>query len=302
MTIQPRSARTISLVRRRVSARPVLFLVLTAIAVVAFVVVLYFAGSSVTWFASSPSSDPLFGNLNHCLISALPDARASVAISADARRAASAAGNDVAICTSDDAVPGGATSRRLSIPGVTALAWDFAGALWAASSSGALWRVPEDGAPVQLGDWTAVALAGHARGVVAMAPGGKLVSLSGDGEALGFAELPRAPGVVPQLAIDASGTLVSVVGEGGVFIYSADTLTPLRAEAPCEVEYLWWMPQPQTALLSCGPHASWALIFHPATGTKEAAPARARERSVLLPRAGRYVRACEGFPCEAKAP
>lgn len=279
-----------------------LLIALTGLAVAAFGVILYFVGSSVTWFASSPSSDRRFGNLNHCLIHVLPSGRGGFAVAPDGRRAASFSGNEVAICRADLSAPGGAVAERVALSGVTRLAFDLNGALWAATSPTGLWRLPEGAAPVPAGDVSAIALAGHARGVVALDSAGKLVSVAPDGETLGFAGLPRSPSEPVQLSVDAEGALVAVVGEGGVLIYTADTLRPVRAEAPCDVEFLWWTLEPGTALLSCGPDGSWALRFHPRTGTQEEAPRRTRERSTLVPRLGTWVRACDGLPCEAAPP
>lgn len=276
-------------------------------AAVALSLLVYFVSTSVAWFISSPSSDRVFGNLNQCLASALPSTRAGFAVSPDGRRAASFDGNELVSCEQGANADTAPTARTFALSGVTQLAWDDQGTLWAATArrgthASALWRISPDGQPTKVGDVAPVALAGHATGVVALDARGKLVSLSADGEALGFAELPGAAPADAQLSVDASGQVAALVADGGVWMFDVRDLHRLRAEAPCDVEYLWWLPQPSTALVSCGPHASWAMVLHPLTGEQEAAPRKVRQRSVLVPRLGVYVHGCDGLPCETEPP
>lgn len=306
VSLQPRT-RTLSQVRRRLSGRPVLWIALSAMAAVAFSIIVYFASTSVAWFATSPTSDRLFGNLNHCLLAALPTTRAGFAVSPDGRRAASFAGKEVAICEAPDDPRREPAPKKYALGGVTQLAWDYEGTLWVATAgrgdrTSALWRIPAHGEPTPVGDVSPVALAGHARGVVALDARGKLISLGGDGEALGFAELPGAAPQDAQLSVDASGQIAALVGGGGVWMFDTRNLSRIRAEAPCDVEFLWWLTRPAMAMISCGPRASWALVLHALTGERDEAPRKVRERSVLVPKLGVYVRGCDGLPCEADEP
>jgi hypothetical protein len=95
---------------------------------------------------------------------------------------------------------------------------------------------------------------------------------------------------------------VGVVTSGGLFVYDAQRLLPILAEAPCVVEFLWWRKEGHLALLSCGPEASWALELDVDTGVREAAPNFKRTPSELVPNRGFYVQECEHLPCTATSP
>ena len=64
------------------------------------------------------------------------------------------------------------------------------------------------------------------------------------------------------------GAVAAVVVGGGVVAYEARTLTPLRAEAPCQVEALWWLDSPERVLLACGPGQGPALTLNLRTGER----------------------------------
>lgn len=282
---------------------------LSAMGAVAFAVIVYFAGTSIAWFASSPTSDPLFGRHNHCLLTALHDARTGFAVSPDGEFTAGFDGKQVAVCRLPPSAAADAPAqlRRWPLRGVTHAAWDWSGTLWVAARSeengvSTLWRMRSDAEPQRAGEISAVALAGHGRGLVALGADGKLISLGSDGAALGFVELPHAAGRSAQLSVDASGKVVSVVASGGVWVFSADALEPLRAESPCDVEYLWWSTEPARAIVSCGPGESWALTLDAISGTREELPKRSRIRAALVQKLKTYVRACDGLPCQSEAP
>ncbi len=270
--------------------------------------VVYATSTSLPYLASSPTTDPSFGRLNACLTAALPSERLGFAVSPDARRAAAFGRGKLVLCEEQDGHP---ASRTLDLFGVRDAAFDFHGALWLATeptgpdASGghgaALWWVAQ-GEPVRIGDLSPIALAGHADGVVALEQTGRLVSLASPSEVTGHALLPSPPTEEVHLSTDASGTRVALVAGKGVFAYRAKDLLPLRAEGPCEAEYLWWSTEPAKAVVSCAPGASWALTLDVASGEREAAPARARIRSTLAPKARLYVQACEHLPCSAPAP
>ena len=290
--------------RRRPPPRAVIGFALTAIAATAFGVVLYFATTSVAWFASAPTADVRFGSINHCLMSHAPQGRAGFAVAQDGLAAATFNSAGVAVCsTSGERTDG----RFLQLKGITALAFDGARNLWIAtgtraSEKGALWRLAAGApAPDRVAQETPVALAGHASGATVLDGAGRLLSISSTGDARAFAEAPRV--TEPKLLADAAGTLVALVGGGALWIYRAADLRPVLRESPCQVEYWWWQPQPGKALVACGPRASWALEIDAYTGAADASPRRDRSpRSALVPGLRAFVVPCEGLPCEAPPP
>jgi hypothetical protein len=199
------------------------------------------------------------------------------------------------------------TARTFSVRGVQQATWDARGTLWVATSEvpdagWRLWQAAEDGGLNTAGDFAPIALAGHATGAVAVDAAGKLVSLDRDGRALGWAQLPAAPVGPVELSVSSDGALSAVVAGGGLFAFRSANLALVRAEAPCDVEFLWWHPQGTGALLSCGPGGSFALNIDVASGEREASPAKPRLRSALVPGRGIYVQSCEQLPCTAPAP
>ncbi|MGA9520373.1 MAG: hypothetical protein WBV82_02850 [Myxococcaceae bacterium] len=277
-------------------------LVLSALTAVGLGVVLYFASTSVAWFATSPTQDSHFGALNHCLMQHVPSNRAGFAVSKDATRAATFNDRGLAVCGSDG------TGRFVALPGISRLSWDHGGTLWIAASTrdaaggSGLWRLRGEGAPEQIGALSTVALAGHTAGVAALESSGKLVSFGEDGQGLGFFELPARADAHAELVADSEGELLAVVMHSGLWILRARDLSPVRAESPCDAEFLWWLPQPGSALVSCGPNGSWTLSYQALTGARETVPQRERFRSTLVSRSGLYARACDGLPCTAPAP
>ena len=95
---------------------------------------------------------------------------------------------------------------------------------------------------------------------------------------------------------------MAVVTSGGLFVYDAQRLLPILAEAPCVVEFLWWRREGHRALLSCGPEASWALEVDVDSGARETAPNLKRTHSELVTHRGLYVQDCERLPCTATSP
>ena len=278
---------------------------LTAIAATALGVVLYFATTSIAWFASAPTTDPRFGTINNCLMTYAPQGRAGFAVAQDGLSAATFNGGGVAVCTkSSDRAEG----RFVPLRGVTAVAFDGARNLWIAtggrsSEGGALWRLgtnPGSASPERIAQEGPVALTGYASGAVVLDGAGRLLSISARGDTRGFAEAPRVP--EPKLVADAAGALIALVGGGALWIYDAADLRPVLRESPCQVEYLWWQPQPGKALVTCGPGSSWALEIDAYTGAGDAAPRRDRTRSMLVPGLRSFVVGCEGLPCEAPPP
>jgi hypothetical protein len=286
--------------RRAGPPRPLLLLG-TVLAAASFGVIVYFAITTIAWFASVPTTDPRFGRLNHCLLLQVPKGRSGFAVAADGQRAAAFNGEGVAIC----GAPSPDGGRFVQLSGITDLTFDGAGTLWAATGprngeSGGLWRIADDG-PKRASQWAPVALSGTPSGVFALDLSGKLLAISPDGEVRAAVDAPRMPDAA-QLVADSSGGHVALVGNGALWIFAADDLHQELGEAPCEVEFLWWLKEPGRALLECGPGAAWALELDAKTGAREAAPSRKRARSVLLPGLGAWVVGCESLPCEAPAP
>jgi hypothetical protein len=248
------------------------------------------ATTSLPYLISSPTTDPHFGALNHCLIGALQGPRLGWAVAPDASRAATFGARAVALCRKQG------PAAVFSAPGVTAITFDGEGRLWVATSGQLLRQEAEQLIPV--GDFSPIALAGHEAGVIALDAEGQLLSISPQGEVLGQAKLP-APGA---LSVGPEARLAAVVVGGGVVAYEARTLTLLRAEAPCQVEGLWWLDAPDRVLLACEPGGGSALMLNLRTGERAMAPHRSRQPARRLPGLALYVQGCDGLPCTGPAP
>lgn len=294
--------------RQRVGAAIALTATLAAAATVGLAI--YLVGTSLPYLLGSPAGDGRFGELNQCLISRLPESRAGFAVSADGAQVAAYGADGLALCSrqgpGSDALAKGVGGRALSFPGVTAASFDFRGTLWLAVARGPrpqLWRLAsQQEGPERAGEWEPIALAGHAHGVAALDATGRIASIAEPGIVAAVAQLPPPAGAGVQLSANASGELLAAVAGRALFVYRAANLAPVRAESPCEVEYLWWLPEAFRALLSCGPSASWALELDVSTGEREAAPKKERVRSALVPLLRTYVQGCEQLPCAAPAP
>jgi len=262
--------------------------------------VLYAVSTSLPFLATPSNTDVRFGATNQCLMGALQAPRVGFAVSWDAGAVAGYTGDALALCEGAHRV------ASLAQPGVQSASWDATGTLWLAldvpDAGQRLAFLSPDGGVEELGDVAPVALAGHAQGVVVLDASGKLTSLKRNGEALGWAELSAGPVGPARLSVNADGTLVAVVTGGGFLVYRTNSLERVRAEAPCDLEYLWWSPRGTQAILDCGPRAAFALALDVTTGAREAAPKRARVRSTLVPGAGVYVGPCEQLPCQVDAP
>ncbi|MFZ5472213.1 MAG: hypothetical protein ACOZIN_22505 [Myxococcota bacterium] len=287
--------------------RPLITFAVSLVTAGGLAMVVYLAGTSIPFLATSPTTDPLFGELNQCLLDALGEPRVGFALSADGGRAASYGGSRICVCAKTESGRAQRVFER-AFPSVTSAAFDFSGTLWLATqrqpdAEPELWRLaPAERGPSRVGDFAPVALAGHARGVAALDAQGRLVSLAADGSALGYAALRAAPVGGVQLAVNADGSLLSVVAGTGLFVYRAADLVALLAEGPCDVEYLWWRIEPTRAVVQCGPQGSWALELRVTTGEKDAATQRERTRSALAQKLGAYVQACDLLPCSAPPP
>lgn len=277
--------------------RPLLTFLLSLAMAVVLGVVVYVVTSTLPYLATSPTTDPNFGNQNHCLLSALPKGRTGFAVFG--AEAAAYSGSQLARCV------GGGPAKIYEVSGITHASFDWKGALW--FSRGAepneLWRLGEtDAHPDRIADVAPVALVGTAFGVVTLDAQGRLASLDGERTVLGVAQLPAAPPADVQLSASADGERIAVVMGGGLFVFDAQRLQKILAEAPCATEFLWWRKEGHRALVTCGPDASWALELDVNSGARETAPKLQRTESQLVAKRGIYVQECEHLPCTATSP
>ncbi|WP_233595692.1 MULTISPECIES: hypothetical protein [Corallococcus] len=282
---------------RLLSSASVLAWPLTLVVAAGLGLLLYVATTSLPYLIASPAGDAHLGALNDCLSRKLAGAtRLGWAVAPDASRAAVFGPRVVAVCGEDG------RHSRLEFPGATAVAFDGERKLWVAAG-GHLLR-ERDGLLQQVGDITPPEeLVGHAGGVIALDAAGLLVSVAPDGKVLGQAQVPGAGG---RLSVGPGGVLAAVEWGGGVLVYEARTLTLVRAEAPCAVEFLWWLDTPEQVLLGCGatqdsPMPS-AIRFDVRTGARQEAPERTRAPARRLSGRALYVQGCDGFPCTASPP
>ena len=263
---------------------------------------IYFAVTSLPFLAVSPTSDPTFGRINECLLAAVPS-RVGFAVSRDARRAL-AWSSDLAVeCV--DGEPA-AAKTVWKVGGVVDAAYDGEQRLWLAvhAEDSTNLQIMEPGGPRPIGKVAPQHLVGTAVGVVVLEPGGRLVSVHADGAVGGLVDLQPMENV--QLTASADGARVALVVGGGMYVFEAASLAKLRGEAPCDLEYLWWLrdeadtgPTRHHAQLACGPEASWGLTIDVDSNAQEKATPP-RERAVLAGPRGPYVRRCDMLPCTAE--
>lgn len=263
---------------------------LSLIAAAALALLIAVATTSLPYLVSSPTTDPHFGALNHCLTTALQGPRLGWAVAPDASRAATFGARAVALCRKDG------PPVVFSAPGAAAITFDGDGRLWVATGEHLLRQEADQLVP--MGDFAPVALAGHAAGVIALDAEGQLLSISPQGEVLGQARLPE----VGALSVGSGGAVAAVLAGGEVRTYEARTLAPLRAVAPCQVEALWWLDPPERVLLACAPGQGRALTIDLRTGERTELPHTFRTPSRRLSGLALYVQGCDGLPCTAPAP
>ncbi len=255
-------------------------------------VLIYFSVTSLPYLAVSPSSDPTFGEINGCLLQAVPAARVGFAVAPDARSAAVWSNTLIARCD-------GPTAQTWPVAGVSSAAFDGHNRLWAVSG-GRLVLLEGNAAPQERGELRPAHIVGIEDGVVVLEASGRLISLKADGSVGGLVDLKPMPEAV--LSVSADGRRVAITASGGFYVFESTTLLKVRAEAPCEVEFLWWLVDGHRALISCGPRASWAITIEVDTGEQDTAPLRGRIRSVLAGAKGPWVQSCDMLPCTAVEP
>ena len=260
--------------------------------------VLYLVISSLPYLAGTGTADLSFGSLNECAQRGLTGSRSGLAVAADGKSLAMYSGQSLIWCGAQ--ADGGSTARPFALDGITAAAFDFDGGLWVARGEH-LFLIGAGDEPTSMGDVAPLALTGTRHGVVALEGSGRLLAVKRDGSVAALAQLPREVGSDASLTTSADGTRVALIAGGGVFVWNAEDLKALRAEAPCPVEFLWWRPEGHRALISCGPKSSWALDYDVESGATNPAKVPA-SRSTLLPARGLYFQPCEGLACTAPSP
>ncbi len=275
-------------------------LLLTVALAVALGFIVYLSVTSLPYLAVSPSTDPAFGPLNACVLGALPE-RTGWASSRDARTVAAWSSDALVVCGPSQPTP----ERTWRAAGIIAGAFDAHGALWVAAqasdAAGAtLWVLEGRAAPRPMTSALAVqTLAGTSHGVVVLEATGRLTALDATGAVAGATELPAGDLRAANLLSSGDGERVAVVVGGGVFVLDASARL-LRAEAPCNVQSMWWLAQGHTALLQCA--GALALRYDVDTALAEAAPARARVPSTLVGPAPLWAQPCDVLPCSAEPP
>lgn len=257
--------------------------------------ILYLSVTSIPYLATSPSTDPVFGALNTCLLGAVPE-RLGFAVSRDLTRATAWSSSRLVECAGTPPTP---TVHPLG--GVTLGTYDGTGALWVASASldggpRGLLRL-EHGQLVERGALAPTAMAGTASGVVAVDGDGRLVSLDGSGAVSATRELPMQRGV--HLVVNAEGTLVAVHGGGRFAVVDATTLASTPAEVPCAVAWVWWRPAVPLVLVECVDLAVEVNVLDSQSALMDP---RRRTRSELSGPKGVYVTSCDVLPCSTEAP
>lgn len=282
--------------RRAKSSRLQAFTLALSVALAAVLgAIVYLAVTSLPYLATSPTTDPVFGALNTCLLSAVQE-RVGFAVSGDNTRAAAFSHNKLVECAGTPPTP--TTWDRA---GVTLAAYDAEGGLWAATSAddagtAALLRL-DAGQWVERAPFSAAALVGVRGGVVALSADGTLASLGADGTLRATRSLPQARNV--KLAANVDGALVLLWGGGKLNVVNALTLESTPAEVACPVREVWWRPEPPLFLAEC---IDIAVEVHALTSESALLAARRRVASVLSGPSGVYVQACDALPCSVEAP
>lgn len=271
-----------------------LTLLLTVVLAVALGGILYLSVTSLPYLATSPTTDPQFGALNACLLSAVPE-RVGFAVSRDGARVAAWSTKDLVECA-------GAPPQQtvlFSRPAVRLATYDGNGALWISEGggeAGALLRL-EAGEFVERGTLNASGLVGTAQGVVVLESNGNLVAVSASGDVTATRALPSARGVTLQT--NAEGTHVAVWGGGRFAVIDAKTLESTPAEVPCPVRQAWWRPAGPLIVVEC---LDIAIELNALTSESSILQPRRRVASTLVGPGGTYVQACDMLPCTVEAP
>lgn len=274
--------------RRRVPSLA-LPLALSVALAVALGGVIHLSVTSVPYLATSPTTDPVFGALNACLLARVPE-RLGFAVARDATAVAAWSSSTLGVCRG--APP---TAEDAPLPGVTSAAWDGLGGLWAAAPQGLFRR--EGGTWVKQGDLAPALLVGTAGGVLALDATGQLMAVAPGGAVTASRALPGARGV--RMTASADGALVALSGGGRLSVVRADTLEATPAEVSCSVARTWWRADAPRLIADC---VSLVVEVDALTSQSALLEPRRRVPSVLAGPAGVYVQPCDQLPCSAEAP
>jgi hypothetical protein len=282
--------------RRRANKRlQALTLVVTVGLAVALAGITYLSITSLPYLASSPTTDPVFGAQNACLLSAVPE-RLGFAVSRDGSSVAAWSAKQLVVCAGSPPTP-----TVFPRTGITQATWDGEGSLWIASGEAdggpnSLLRL-EHGVFVERGHFSPAALVGTAHGVVGLEPTGQLISLSGAGEVSATRALPNSRGV--QLQVSGDGSLVALYGGGKFAVVNAATLASTPAEVPCPVRNVWWRVGAPFLVVEC---LDIVLEVNALDSTSSLLDPRARTPASLVGAGGTYVTSCDVLPCSVSAP
>lgn len=272
-----------------------LTLVVTVGLAVALGGITYLSVTSLPYLATSPTTDPVFGAHNACLLSAVPE-RLGFAVSRDGASVAAWSPKQLVVCSGTPP-----TATLFPSTGITQATWDGAGALWIASGGvdggpSALLRL-EGGAFIERGAFSPAALVGTAHGVVGLEPSGQLIALSTTGEVSATRALPSSRGV--QLQVSGDGALVALFGGGRFAVVDAATLQSTPAEAPCPVQKVWWRAGSPLLVVEC---VDLSLEVNALDSQSALLEPRRRFPSTLVGPGGTYVQSCDVLPCTVEAP
>ncbi len=272
-----------------------LTLAVTVALAVALGGIMYLSLTSLPYLATSPTTDPSFGALNACLLSAVPE-RLGFAVSRDGMSVAAWSPRQLVVCAGSP--PAASLFARSAITQAT---WDGEGGLWIASGGSdggpsALLRL-ENGEFVERGAFAPAALVGTARGVVGLEPSGQLIAVSSAGEVSATRALPSSRNV--HLQVSGDGALVALYGGGRFAVVDAVTLTSTPAEAPCPVQNVWWRAGVPLLLVEC---VDLALEINALDSHSALAEPRRRVPSTLVGAPGLYIQSCDVLPCTVEAP
>ncbi|MDP3158214.1 MAG: LpqB family beta-propeller domain-containing protein [Archangium sp.] len=272
-----------------------LTLAVTVALAVALGGIMYLSLTSLPYLATSPTTDPSFGALNACLLSAVPE-RLGFAVSRDGASVAAWSPRQLVVCAGTPPVATVFPRRA-----ITQATWDGEGGLWIASGgfdggTSALLRL-ENGEFVERGAFAPAALVGTAKGVVGLEPSGQLIALSSAGEVSATRALPTSRNV--HLQVSGDGALVALYGGGRFAVVDAVTLESTPAEAPCPVKNVWWRAGVPLLLVEC---IDLALEINALDSHSALAEPRRRIPATLVGAPGLYIQSCDVLPCTVEAP
>jgi hypothetical protein len=121
-----------------------------------------------------------------------------------------------------------------------------------------------------------------------------------DGAVEGSFHLPSSDVRGAALASSGDGERVTVVVGGGVCVLSSRAELS-RAEAPCTVDFLWWL-HGHRALLACRPEGSLWLTIDLDSGRAETAVERPRVKSWRMGDGALWGQPCNMLSCTAPPP